>query len=323
MAATKSTKSTKAKKTSRAARPSRIISFTQNNDDEGLRDPNQENQDKITSFIVNFELGHHSNIKQTCVSTAKGKVKDIFQTIPDWLELKAKANLDAHKIKLAFNTSLASYVKPTKENGYKEYEYIDNTLPPQVINGKAVLKGKSIESFNDSAAHDRSYCYITNNGKLRHKIFTMEEVEAYKNDKNNKDSLAKWFLENNVWQSMNMSCVLVDNGEVVINPKKVSPGVSARTSIGQKEDGTFVVMAVNGKSGYLGITHRMEAQRLKELGCVRAYSLDGGGSTTLWYNGVVVTQGTDPKNGIRSKKYESYEYGTMYIRKRPHCMYLI
>lgn len=192
-----------------------------------------------------------------------------------------------------------------------------------MINGKAVLRRKSIESFKNGAAHDRSYCYITKSRTLKHKVFTMDEVVQYKGDKSNKDGLAKWFLDNNAWQTMTMSCILVENGKVVLDKNKVSAGPSARTSIGQKEDGTFIVMAVNGKSGEFGITHWMEAVRMQELGCVNAYSLDGGGSTTLWYNGNVVTLGTDSKTGIRSKKYESYEYGTIYLRKRPFCMYLI
>ena len=196
-------------------------------------------------------------------------------------------------------------------------------MPPQVVNGKAVLKKKPLESFLSGATHDRSYCYITKSCTLRHKVFTKEEVTKYLSDPSNKNSLAQYFLDKNAWQTMTIGYVLVENGIIALDRSKLKPDVSARTAIGQKADGTFVVLAVNGKSGAFGITHYMEAARMLELGCVNAYALDGGGSTTLWYNGTVVTLGTEPKNGIRSKKYESYEYGTMYLRRRPNCMYLL
>jgi len=32
---------------------------------------------------------------------------------------------------------------------------------------------------------------------------------------------------------------------------------------------------------------------LKDLGCVTAYNLDGGGSSTMYFNGQVVNQPTD------------------------------
>lgn len=57
----------------------------------------------------------------------------------------------------------------------------------------------------------------------------------------------------------------------------------ARTAVGIKADGTVIFYTIDGgQSGYsVGCTLRQAALRLKELGCVDAVAMDGGGSTTL------------------------------------------
>jgi len=56
-----------------------------------------------------------------------------------------------------------------------------------------------------------------------------------------------------------------------------------RTAIGLRPDGSYVFYTVDGRQkGYsAGTTLTELAQRLRELGCLEAVNLDGGGSTTL------------------------------------------
>lgn len=71
---------------------------------------------------------------------------------------------------------------------------------------------------------------------------------------------------------------LLINGEV--NPN-LSAGAAPRTAIGIKEDGSLILYTIDGRqSGYsYGVQLKTLANRLKELGCVDALNLDGGGST--------------------------------------------
>lgn len=73
---------------------------------------------------------------------------------------------------------------------------------------------------------------------------------------------------------------LLDNGEMGTG---FSTERTARTAIGVKEDGTVIFYTVDGKQpGFsIGATCAQVAMRLRELGCVEAVGLDGGGSTTL------------------------------------------
>lgn len=73
---------------------------------------------------------------------------------------------------------------------------------------------------------------------------------------------------------------LLTNGEINDNPKN---GAAPRTAIGVKADGSAVFYTIDGRqTGYsYGVQLQTLALRMKELGCVDAINLDGGGSTTM------------------------------------------
>lgn len=60
-------------------------------------------------------------------------------------------------------------------------------------------------------------------------------------------------------------------------------GASPRTAVGIKADGNIIFYVIDGRQpGYsYGARKDTVAKRLKELGCVNALNLDGGGSTTI------------------------------------------
>ena len=73
---------------------------------------------------------------------------------------------------------------------------------------------------------------------------------------------------------------LVENGQVCAG---LVNGAAPRTAVGLKRDGSLVLYTIDGRqSGYsIGATLTQVAQRMVELGCVTALSLDGGGSTAM------------------------------------------
>ena len=80
---------------------------------------------------------------------------------------------------------------------------------------------------------------------------------------------------------------LVEDGKVCSG---LTAGAAPRTALGLTADGDLILYTIDGRSsGYsIGASLSQTAQRLVELGCVSAMSLDGGGSTTL-----VVTEPAD------------------------------
>lgn len=64
-------------------------------------------------------------------------------------------------------------------------------------------------------------------------------------------------------------------------------GANPRTAIGQKEDGTVLLLVTDGRgaSGHLGATAADLISIMQEYGAVNAANLDGGSSSAMYYNG--------------------------------------
>ena len=88
---------------------------------------------------------------------------------------------------------------------------------------------------------------------------------------------------------------LIVDGKKMITEGDGGWGVGPRTAIGQKKDGTVLFLVVDGRQpGYsLGATLRDVQDILYEQGCYIAANLDGGSSSTLFYNGSVVNKPAD------------------------------
>ncbi len=72
---------------------------------------------------------------------------------------------------------------------------------------------------------------------------------------------------------------LIKNGEVL----NVDEAAAPRSAFGIKEDGTLIFYTIDGRqTGHsYGVRLNTLAKRMKELGCVDAVNLDGGGSTSI------------------------------------------
>ena len=94
--------------------------------------------------------------------------------------------------------------------------------------------------------------------------------------------------------------LLVQNGKPVFraNETFVTSQLAPRhprTGIGQRADGSVLLVATDGRQpGYsVGMTNFEFAQTLARLGAVRGMALDGGGSTTLAFEGTVLNRPSD------------------------------
>jgi len=96
---------------------------------------------------------------------------------------------------------------------------------------------------------------------------------------------------------------LIVDGENVIAKKNLSSnsmgfGLQPRTVIGQAEDGTVLLLTIDGRQvGYsIGTTVVECAAIMERYGAVQAANLDGGSSTVMVYRGEEITK---PANGIK------------------------
>lgn len=93
---------------------------------------------------------------------------------------------------------------------------------------------------------------------------------------------------------------LVRNGRPIFNAGEALTsaqlrGRDPRTAIGQRADGSIVMVAVDGRRrGWsIGVTNWDMAQTLVHYGCVTGFALDSGGSTTIAFDGTVLNRPSD------------------------------
>lgn len=97
-------------------------------------------------------------------------------------------------------------------------------------------------------------------------------------------------IDMDVKEAMCFRKTLILNGERLVHDKLLE-GRNPRTAIGQKADGTVILLVTDGrKLSKLGATLYDVQEILMSRGAVNAASLDGGYSSTMYYDGEVVNE---------------------------------
>ncbi|HNX29649.1 MAG TPA: phosphodiester glycosidase family protein [Syntrophomonadaceae bacterium] len=110
----------------------------------------------------------------------------------------------------------------------------------------------------------------------------------------------------NPWQIFSFGPALVKNGQIMVDSTSEISGKSMRsnprTAIGQISSLHYIFIVSDGRTNEsAGLSLFELAQEFKEKDCITAYNLDGGGSSTMYFNGEVINNPTD---GRRIKERE-------------------
>jgi len=98
-----------------------------------------------------------------------------------------------------------------------------------------------------------------------------------------------------VTQAVSFGPALIVNGKKTIDKGNGGWGSAGRTAIAQKKDGSIILLVIDGRQlGSFGATLR-EVQDLlyDEYGAYNATNLDGGSSSTMFYNDEVINNPSD------------------------------
>lgn len=94
------------------------------------------------------------------------------------------------------------------------------------------------------------------------------------------------------WQVISFGPGLIINGEITVDKDQevaISSPSNPRTAIGIIDDKHYVFVVSDGRTDVSkGLSLMQLAECMKELGCKQAYNLDGGGSTTMYFDGTVM-----------------------------------
>ena len=160
--------------------------------------------------------------------------------------------------------------------------------------GIIMTGGKTV--FNDikNENEKREVVALTKAGKLlvgRHSIAEMKK--------------------NGVTEALSFGPAMIVNGKKTINSGDGGMGIAPRTAIAQRQDGAIILLVIDGRQvNSIGATLR-EVQDIlyDEYGAYNATNLDGGSSSTMFYNDEVINS---PSDSLGERSIPSI----MYIEKR-------
>ena len=130
---------------------------------------------------------------------------------------------------------------------------------------------------------------------------------------------AQTLVNEGVWQTLSFGPALLQDGQVISGIDNLEidtnfgnhsiQGKQPRTAIGIIDDNHFVFVVVDGRSRTSsGVTMSGLAEIMQSLGAKTAYNLDGGGSSTLYFNGQVINKPTTNGNTISERSVSDIVY---------------
>lgn len=192
-------------------------------------------------------------------------------------------------------------------------EYLQTALA-QGVYGRNVKEETSTIAENNNAIlavngdyyGAREAGYVIKNGELlRNTSAGREDLVIYEDGSwkivSENEVSAEELLADGAVQTMSFGPGLIENGEISVGVNeevKQSMSSNPRTAIGIIDDCHYVFVVSDGRTDEsAGLSLYQLAEFMQGLGCTTAYNLDGGGSSTMYFNGEVINNPTGGKAG--------------------------
>ncbi|EOH90943.1 hypothetical protein I588_03795 [Enterococcus pallens ATCC BAA-351] len=159
-------------------------------------------------------------------------------------------------------------------------------------------ENQAILAINGDYYGFRDTGYVIRNGSL-YRDTAEEDTDALVIDSDGNFSLvnqsevsAESLLKEGAMQVFSFGPALVENGELVVSSEEeVAQSMSSnpRTAIGQIGENHYIIIVSDGRTAdSAGLSLYQLGEIFKSKGATIAYNLDGGGSSTMVFNGQVV-----------------------------------
>lgn len=129
---------------------------------------------------------------------------------------------------------------------------------------------------------------------------------------NESETSADTLVREGAWQVLTFGPALINGGQVTVSSSdEVGRAMTSnpRTAIGQISEGHYLLVVSDGRTKEsTGLSLRQLAELMQSLGAQIAYNLDGGGSSTMVFQGRVVNNPTTNGRSIRERSVSDIVY---------------
>lgn len=228
------------------------------------------------------------NLSESTVNSTQVYVADVTVSSSDYLKTAFAQN--------AFGTNVTAKTSETAKNNNAilavNGDYYGANSTGYVIRNGVV--------YRDTVREDSS------NGDLA--IYKDGSFKIIYEDQISADQLVK----DGVVNLLAFGPALVENGEIAVGTnEEVGQAMisNPRTAIGIIDENHYIIVVSDGRtSESKGLSLYQMAEVMKSYGVKTAYNLDGGGSSTLYFNGQVINKPTTGGNKISERAVSDIVY---------------
>ena len=228
------------------------------------------------------------NLSETTVNNTQVYVADVTVTSSDYLKTAFAQNAFGTNVTAKTSETAADNNAILAVNG----DYYGANSTGYVIRNGVV--------YRDIVREDSS------NGDLA--IYKDGSFKIIYEDQISADQLVK----DGVVNLLAFGPALVENGEIAVGTnEEVGQAMASnpRTAIGIIDENQYIIVVSDGRtSESKGLSLYQMAEVMKSYGVKTAYNLDGGGSSTLYFNGQVINKPTTGGNKISERAVSDIVY---------------
>lgn len=190
------------------------------------------------------------------------------------------------------------------------------------VTAKTSTTAKSVNAvlaINGDYYGARDAGYVVRNGQVlrsQSQSADQEDLVIYKDGSfgiiKEGDITAQQLVDNGAMQVLSFGPALIENGKIAVDSSdEVGKAMASnpRTAIGIINDNTYVFVVSDGRtSESQGLSLKQLAEFMKELNVTTAYNLDGGGSSSMYFNGQIINKPTTNGRNIEEREVSDIVY---------------
>ncbi|MBR4580095.1 MAG: phosphodiester glycosidase family protein [Lachnospiraceae bacterium] len=215
------------------------------------------------------------------------------------------------------NVYVADILLPSAE--YLKTAFAQDTYGRKITASTSDMadENNAILAINGDYYGARERGYVIRNGVLYRDTPSEEDVLCIYKDGHMEiidpsEISAEELIEQGVWQAFSFGPGLLEDGNVIVDSEdEVDRAMRSnpRTAIGIIDSGHYVFVVSDGRtSDNEGLTLSELAEFMESLGVQTAYNLDGGGSSTMVYQGEVINNPTTTGRSTQERSVSDIVY---------------
>ena len=228
------------------------------------------------------------NLSESTVNSTQVYVADVTVSSSDYLKTAFAQN--------AFGTNVTAKTSETAKN--------NNAI--LAVNGDYYGANSTGYVIRNGVVYRDTVRENSNNGDLA--IYKDGSFKIIYEDQISAEQLVK----DGVINLLAFGPALVENGEIAVGKnQEVGQAMASnpRTAIGIIDDNHYIIVVSDGRTSESeGLSLYQLAEVMKSYGAKTAYNLDGGGSSTLYFNGQVINKPTTGGNKISERAVSDIVY---------------